>query len=240
MTDNRAIVCFGDSITFMAASRADRGYPPILDEALFEDGYTVGNHAAGGSGFQSARDAYDAYYRNRGLWGACLLTGVNDLAAGTSANTIFAGINAFVSRMLSDGLCVVVSTVLPWKDGGGWTRAIQSTTESLNSKILGLRGTNSCLRVVDGYTEFADAEDSELLARCYQETVPDALHIGSYGAQVMAGLMRAEILELGGVDLYAQLTRKINQMSDSKRFWRAHDRLAREALDLVEALQGDS
>lgn len=191
----RAIVCFGDSITFMASSRADRGYPSILDEALFSRGMSVGNNGISGGGFQNARDAYDLFHRNRGLWGASLLVGVNDIAAGETSAATFAGINALVEEMLADGLRVVLSTILPWKTGGGWSIANQAKTEEVNASIRALAGTAN-LRVIDGYAEFGQVDDPALLRRSLQELTPDALHLGSFGAQAFARLVEAEIIDL--------------------------------------------
>lgn len=193
----KAIVCFGDSITFMAATRADRGYPPWLDEKLFAAGYTVGNYGISGGGYQSARDAYDFFHRNRGLWGACVLVGVNDVAAGEDAATIFTGINSFVQEMLSDGLYVFISTILPWKTGGGWTAARQTITENVNTSIRALAGTHTRLFVVDGYAEFGQPDDPTLLRRDVQEVVPDALHLGSNGAEMLAQLFADKINSIG-------------------------------------------
>lgn len=191
----RAVVCFGDSITFMAAARADRGYPSILDEALFARGVSVGNYGISGGGFQNARDAYDLYHRNRGLWGASVLVGVNDIAAGLTSAATFDGINSLVNRLLDDGLRVVLSTILPWKNGGGWTAANQTKTEEVNASIRALAGTTN-LRVVDGYAEFGQVDDPTLLQRSFQELIPDSLHLGSYGAQAFSRLVEAAIIDL--------------------------------------------
>lgn len=195
-TTAKAIVCLGDSITFMASTRAERGYPSVLDELLFSQGFSVGNNGISGGFVQHAQDIYTLRLKNRGLWGVCLLVGVNDLAAGTEAATISAAIIALVNEMLADGIKVIVSTVLPWKNGGGWTAAIQTKTEAVNTQLLAIAGTNANLKVVDGYTEFGDIDDGELLARVYQEVTSDALHLGSYGAQALAKLMQAAIEEL--------------------------------------------
>ncbi len=184
----KAIVCFGDSIT-LASGRADRGYPSILDELMFPNGISVGNNGVNSGGFQNMTDVYQAYYKDRGLWGACLLIGVNDIAGGASATTTYNGINALIQEMLLDGLRVAVSTILPWKNGGGWTAPKQTITLAVNELLLALNGTNRNLLVMDGYSEFGDTDDSALLARSLQEVTGDGLHIGSYGAQALAGLM---------------------------------------------------
>ncbi len=237
MTDS--IVCFGDSITFMAASRADRGYPSILDERLFSRGYCVGNNGVSGGGYSNAQSAYTGYYKNRGLWGACILVGVNDVAAGISAAVTFAGVNTLVQEMLADDLSVFLSTILPWKNGGGWTSAIQVATEAVNESILALEGTNGGLQIIDGYAAFGDPDDSELLARCYQEVTGDALHLGSYGAQVLAGLFYDSITASTLNAACDSLNTKINNMSDSRRFRHAFNSLATEARALVEVIRGD-
>jgi lysophospholipase L1-like esterase len=192
----KGIVCFGDSITLMAATRADRGYPSILDELLFDRGVSVGNNGVSGGGFQNAQDAYDFFHKSRGLWGACVLVGVNDIAAGLDAATIFTGINKLVTTLLADGLRVVISTVLPWKNGGGWTSPRQTITEAVNVSIRALAGTHPNLRVVDGYAEFGQVDDPQLLQRGLQEVTPDFLHLGSYGAQAFARLMAVGVGDL--------------------------------------------
>jgi len=192
----KAIVCFGDSITFMAASRADRGYPSVLDELLFSQGFSVGNNGISGGGVQNAQDVYTLRHKGRGLWGACVLVGVNDIAAGTSAEALATAIFALVQGMVADGLRVVVSTILPWQDGGGWTLAGQAVTEAVNARILSLDGTDPKLRVVDGYSEFGQIDNSQLLQRGLQELTADYLHLGSYGAQALAKLMQGAIEEL--------------------------------------------
>lgn len=233
-----SIVCFGDSITFMAASRADRGYPSILDERLFSRGYCVGNNGVSGGGFQSAQDAYTAYYKNRGLWGACVLIGVNDCAAGTSAPDIFTGINSLVQEMLADGLRVFWSTILPWKNGGGWTSGIQGVTEAVNDSILNLENSNERLKIIDGYSSFGDTDDSELLARCYQEITGDALHLGSYGAQVLAGLFYSAIVDAERVAACDNLEDRIEDMTNARRFRRNFNILKSEALESLEIIRG--
>jgi hypothetical protein len=230
-------MCFGDSITYMAAVRADRSYPTILDEKLFADGYVVGNHGQSGGGFQVARDAYDTYYRDRGLWGACLLVGVNDISNGSSAETIYAGINSFVQLMVGDGLRVVLSTVLPWKNGGGWTSDKQGVTEDLNTQLLRLAGTNNRLVVIDGYSEFGDADDAELLARKFQEVTPDALHLGSYGGQTLAGLMYAAIKSFAVDDALRRLEATLDQMENRRRFRRAYGALNSSAESIVAEIR---
>lgn len=194
----KAIVCFGDSITFMAAARADRGYPPWLDEKLYTLGFSVGNYGISGGGYVNAKDAYDLFHRNRGLWGACVLVGVNDIAAGETAATVFAGINAFVQEMLTDGLYVFVSTILPWKSGGGWTAPRQVVTEDVNASIRALADTHARLFVVDGYNELGQVDDPTLLRRDLQEVTPDALHLGSNGAEMLAQLFADKITDVVG------------------------------------------
>lgn len=213
----KAIVCFGDSITFMAASRADRGYPSILDELLFDQGVSVGNYGISGGTVQHAQDAYTLRHKDRGLWGACLLVGVNDVAAGATSAAVFAAINALVQEMLEDGLRVVVSTILPWKNGSGWTAPIQTITEAINAQILALDGTHLQLRVIDGYAELGDIDDPTLLQRAFQEVTADALHLGSYGAQVFARLVLPEIEELIAGDIAAP-TGALNPAEDIANF----------------------
>lgn len=198
---SKGLICFGDSITFMASTRADRGYPSVLDEMLFDRGVSVGNNGISGGGFQNSRDAYDLFHRGRGIWGACLLVGVNDIAAGLTAEAIFAGINSFVQEMLSDGLRVVLSTILPWKNGGGWTAPRQTTTEAVNSQLRALAGSHVHLRVLDGYAEFGQIDDGQLLQRGLQEPIADNLHLGSYGAQAFARLVLESIDELLAADV---------------------------------------
>lgn len=193
----RAVVCFGDSLT-LASGRADRSYPSVMDECLFPDGFSVGNNGVSGGTFQNMTDVYQTYYKDRGLWAACLLVGVNDIAAGTSAAATYAGINALIQEMLVDELRVVVSTILPWKNGGGWTAPRQTITLAVNASLLALNGTNRKLLVMDGYSEFGDADDSALLGRQYQEVVGDGLHLGSYGCQALATLMRTGVDGLAG------------------------------------------
>ncbi len=187
--NTKSVVCFGDSITFTAATRANRGYPSILDEMLFADGFTVGNQGVSGGGFQNAIDIYQAYYKGRGIWAACILVGVNDIAGGASAATVYAGINALIQEMLTDNVKVCVSTILPWKNGGGWTAPRQTITETVNAQLLALNGTNPNLLVLDGYAAFGDIDDPALLARSAQEVTADYLHLGSYGSQLLAEMM---------------------------------------------------
>lgn len=192
----KAIACLGDSITFMASSRADRPYPAVLDELLYEDGLQVANHGIGGVGIATSQLTYATYLKSRGLWGVVLMIGVNDLAAGTPGTTIFTSINALVQEMLGDGLRVVLCTVLPWKNGGGWTAPIQTQTEALNTAIRGLIGTNSRLRVADGYAAFGQVDDPALLQTGMQALGElDGLHLGSYGAQAFARFVLEEGIE---------------------------------------------
>lgn len=192
----KAILCLGDSITFMAAARAPRGYPPILDEMLFSKGYTVGNNGISGGGYRNARDAYELFHRNRGLWGVSLLVGVNDIAAGETSAQVFEGIKSFVDLLLADGLKVILGTILPWKLGGGWTLARQTVTEEVNAQIRALAGTHMSLKIIDGYAVFGQPDDPTSLQRTYQEVVPDLLHLGSYGAQVYAELVATGLAEM--------------------------------------------
>jgi lysophospholipase L1-like esterase len=192
----KAIVAFGDSITFMAAPRADRGFPPILDERLFSRGLTVGNNGVSGGGYRNASDAYLFNHQGRGLWGANLLVGVNDIAAGEDAATVFAGINGVVQTWLADGLRVVLSTILPWKNGGGWTAGRQTITEAVNASIMSLATAHPRLRVVDGYSAFGQPDDPALLRVSLQEVVPDSLHLGTYGAQEFARILEPAWFEL--------------------------------------------
>lgn len=201
--NGRGIVCFGDSITFSASTRADRSYPAILDEALFSQGVSVGNNGISGGTVQHAQDSYTLRHKGRGLWGACLLLGVNDLAAGSSATTIFTALNSLVQEMLTDGLRVVLCTVLPWKNGDGWSAPRQVITEALNESILALDGTNELLRVVDGYEAFGDLSDPTLLQRALQELTPDNLHLGSYGTQSLAKLFQPAVQDLLAEDIPA-------------------------------------
>lgn len=192
----KAIVAFGDSITFMAAARADRGFPPVLDEMLFSRGVTVGNNGVSGGGYRNASDAYLFHHQGRGLWGANLLVGVNDIAAGEDAATVFAGINGVVQTWLADGLRVVLSTILPWKNGGGWTTQRQTITEAVNASIMSMATAHPRLRVVDGYAAFGQPDDPALLRLSLQEVVPDALHLGTYGAQEFARILEVAWLAL--------------------------------------------
>jgi lysophospholipase L1-like esterase len=187
-TQLKPIVAFGDSITVSVPARANRGYPSFVDGWAYSDGFCVLNAAASGVGFQPMRDTYDAYYAHRNIWGAFLLIGVNNIANGDSATTTFNGINSFIQAMLLNNIQVAVSTILPWKDSGGWTSGKQTITETVNSQILALNGTARGLLALDGYSVFGDDTDSALLARKYQESTPDGIHLGQYGSETLAQL----------------------------------------------------
>lgn len=124
--------------------------------------------------------------RGRGAGAVVVLAGVNDLAAGTSAATIFSNLQTIYDQARADGMQVVPITVLPWSGSGSWTAGKQTETTNLNTSILAYCATNG-LVCIDAYN--SALRTGTALTGIYDSG--DGLHPNLAGSSVLANLVKA-------------------------------------------------
>lgn len=180
-----SVICLGDSITFTAPSRANVDYPLQLEQLLGR-GYATANLGKGGDETTDLVTAYTSFIDGRGADWLVYLGGVNDIInTADSAATIFGQIETVVDDALTDGMMVMLLTVLPFKNYSGWTSGMQTRLLDLNTLILAKSDSN--LTLVDAYDAFNDPLDDGAMLGAYD--VGDGLHPGEAGTTALAQLV---------------------------------------------------
>lgn len=104
------------------------------------------NAGVGGTTSAQALSLWTASYRGKGYTHLVILTGTNDLSAGTSAATVLANIQSIITSAQSDtsgragGVIVTVLTVPPRGGSTPWDSTKETQRLSLRTSILALTG----------------------------------------------------------------------------------------------------
>ena len=126
-----------------------------------------------------------------GVRALVILEGTNDLAAGVSADEVYAGIRDMVARAHAAGLCVVVGTIMPRGNTPvfPWPADAETQRRKLNPMLLAQTD-------VEGIADFAAAMASPLDANQPNLALyaPDLLHPTPVGTLVMANAVPLEAL----------------------------------------------
>lgn len=202
------MVALGDSITDGAYTVLNTRWTDDFERRLRDAGVAMGvlneginSNTVTEEGIDSASAyqgpaAVDRFARDvlqrPGVRSIVILEGTNDLAAGVSADAVFAGIRSMVKRAKAAGLCVVVGTIMPRRNTplSPWDAATdEPQRQALNAAIRAQTD-------IDGIADFDAAMASPL-----DPTQPnlllyfvDQLHPTPLGTQVMANAVPLQAL----------------------------------------------
>lgn len=177
------IACLGDSITYTAISRAPIPWPHIIEDALnaqYPGDYTVSNYGTPGHTAAQNLTTWTNSIRGKGYEILIVLTGVNGLLAGTAGATVWTSINQIVDEAKTDGMTVVLITILPFKSYIGWSAAIQTQTDTVLTSIRAEPG----LTVLDLYPSWEQSAGDDILKVSYD--IGDGLHPNQTGVEQLA------------------------------------------------------
>lgn len=184
------IACLGDSITYTAATRADIPYPHRLEIDLntaHPGEYVVANFGVSGSTSSQHVTTWTNSIRNKGFNILVIMSGVNDLAAGTAGATVWTNIDSIITQALSDGMTVVLFTVLPWGGYLGWDAAKQTETDALLASIR----ARASVTLIDTYPSWETSAGSDIMIAVYD--VGDGLHPNASGSDNLAALVKTAL-----------------------------------------------
>ena len=184
------VACLGDSITLTASSRATKPYPHQLEHqlnALYPGEYAVANYGTGAHRSDQNLTTWTNNIRGRGFDVLVLLTGINDIVQDVSAATAWGNINTIVDEAKSDGLTVVLITVMPFGSYTSWTVGRQAVLDTLLTSIRAETG----LTVLDLYPSWETSAGSDILLASYD--VGDGLHPGETGTTALATAVRGAL-----------------------------------------------
>jgi lysophospholipase L1-like esterase len=178
-TGSGLVAWVGDSISMGFASSAAR--PPMVL------GTSIGKYVQnfGVPGIQSATclSNWRSFVQGKGYSTIVLLCGVNDLAAGAAAASIYANLNTVYQEALSEGMRVLAVRLTPWAAAGSWSPAKQTQTDALNALI------DATSLVVPVNTDSMGTGSPLVLAAAYDSG--DGLHPNAAGSTSLAALVQA-------------------------------------------------
>lgn len=184
------IACIGDSITYTAATRANIPYPHRLEMTLnsaHPGEYVVANFGVSATTSSQHLTTWTNSIRNKGYDILVIISGVNDLAAGTAGATVWTNVDTIVTQALADGMTVVLFTTLPWKGYTLWTADKQTETDALLTSIRARSGVT----LIDLYPSWETAPGSDIMLSEYD--VGDGLHPNSTGSDALAAAVHSAL-----------------------------------------------
>lgn len=190
------VAAIGDSLTDSRSPRGGR-YLAYLRERCPESRFE--NFGRGGDMVNQMRRRFvsDVLPRARQLTHILVFGGVNDLYSDVSAGRTVEDIEGDLSFMYEAarerGLGVIALTVAPW---GGFTRRYSerrgAATRELNDWIRAAPARGAVDHVVDAYAVLS-CGDPERLCPEYAHPVPDGLHFGPRGHEVLGEALHREV-----------------------------------------------
>lgn len=179
-------VWIGDSITFGFYTPTNRP-PEVLQRT--RGTLPVDNAGVNGETVQQMRVRWTNDIRPLRYGRLIFLGGVNNLSftAETPA-TIWGVIKSTLDEAKADGMDVVPVTVLPFKNGTGWSAGRQTDLQTLNQSIRDWCTSNAST-CVDGYAAMGDLGDPALL----RWPGVDNIHPSDTGSQQLAAAVSAGI-----------------------------------------------
>jgi hypothetical protein len=155
----RVWAALGDSLT----EGATMAYPwPARVTAALRPTVAVANQGKSGDTCAGASTRYTNVIHGQSFVGTIIAIDTNDLAAGTSAATIYSCTSTLVAAAKADGP-VVLATVPPTNGFAGWTGAMQTQWTTLNASIR----TTDGVTVWDRAVNLADPNDSTKINPLY-------------------------------------------------------------------------
>lgn len=184
------IACLGDSITYTAQTRANVPWPNKLETSLntaHPGTYAVANFGVSGSTSSQHVTTWTNSIDNKGYDILVIMSGVNDLNAGTAGATVWTNIDTIITAALADGMTVVLFTVLPWKGYVGWAAAEQTETDALLTSIR----ARASVTLIDTYPAWETSAGSDIMVAVYD--VGDGLHPNAAGSNELAALVKTAL-----------------------------------------------
>ncbi|MCZ7687032.1 MAG: SDR family NAD(P)-dependent oxidoreductase [Sandaracinaceae bacterium] len=189
------VAAIGDSLTDSRSPRGGR-YLAYLRERCPESRFE--NFGRGGDMVNQMRRRFvsDVLPRARQLTHILVFGGVNDLSdvsAGRTVEDIEGDLSFMYEAARERGLGVIALTVAPW---GGFTRRYSerrgAATRELNDWIRAAPARGAVDHVVDAYAVLS-CGDPERLCPEYAHPVPDGLHFGPRGHEVLGEALHREV-----------------------------------------------
>lgn len=176
------VACIGDSLTEVAATRADLPWVSLLE--INTSGLMAGNTGLGGSKSADHLGFWTNRVRNKGYTHLILWSGVNDLATDVAMATIQGNITTIVSQALSDGMTVAIVNIAPWSTYTGSNGTRQTNTDTLNAWIAAYSGVTK----IDVRTPLGKSGAPAELAAAYDAV--DHLHHNGAAQVVIASTVK--------------------------------------------------
>jgi hypothetical protein len=157
------IATIGDSITHTDPTRSTHTLGHYL-EGLLGPGYCVGDQAIAGWLVAQVKTLCDTNVIGKGYHAACILAGINDFRdTANVAATQFVDYQAMVVALKADGVKVICSSTLQWKDfATSWTSARQAQVDAFNLLIRNWCAANG-ETFIDNYADFASVADVNVM-----------------------------------------------------------------------------
>lgn len=190
------IVWIGDSIVF------GNGSMPMTPPVHLSEQRNQGVVAAGvGSNTAAQCGArWTSTYKGRGFNMLIWSCAVNDLAAGTGGLTTATAVKGYLLEARAEGMRVVVTGVMPWKNSTGWTAGKQAETVAYNTEMSAW-SPDAGVIFLSTATMGGQGGDPDLLQTALQSTALDKIHPNSAGAAHLARIVAdgGFLLSDGGV-----------------------------------------
>lgn len=206
---NKAIVCFGDSITdgYGVTPNAYQRYSDVLAQRLQSNENTNhlsvlgegigGNSIYGGLG-PAAKDRFDRDVINKsGVGYVVILIGINDIGYSNNislADSMITQYKTMITKAHNKGIKVYMGTILPFKgnsyysvnEGAVREQIRQKVNQWIKSDAAGIDG------VIDFATDMADPNDPEKMVSQYAN---DYLHPNASGYEKMGNFVYETLFE---------------------------------------------
>lgn len=180
----------GDSLTAGTCSGcpALTPWPSVLLATLSQSWELTNTAVAGSTVAQMDSVQWTPQVQGKRFSVVVIYGGINDLAAGTSASSIFATLTGMTDEVNAEGATAVLVTPMPWKNFSGWNSGRQTQTESLRALILAWCTTPRKV-CVDLYPLAGESGDAQALKAAYD--MGDGLHLNQTGQNFIAATVAA-------------------------------------------------
>lgn len=185
----RPIVWLGDST--VAGNNAATSGVNVASNLSRLTGRTVYNWALAGSVCAGAQSGYQAAAKGRGFATVLVSCGTNDVSGsgGTTTAAVIATLTALFNEIRADGLTVIPTTILPRSTSAGWTGAMQTSLEAINTAILAYCVANG-VTCVNSYAAMG-GQGGDPTAPLTAEFAADNIHPNTVGTAHLATLAAA-------------------------------------------------
>ena len=184
------LACIGDSLTFMSPARAQRGYPIAIEaRSISGSSRAVGVFAVDSTTSISHVGYWNTNVRSKGYTHVAVLSGVNDIITGVAQATTRANIQEIIDEATTDGMTVLLLTLVPWSTNTDSSAPRQTATLDHNAWLA--TKASASVKIVDVYTGLGTPGTPSQLLAAYDSG--DGLHFNDAGSAAIADLVLAQL-----------------------------------------------